>query len=90
VTFRDAHEISGELVRFCEQHGLELDEPTDAQYAEVSSHLTPEIRAVLTVRGSIGSRQGVGGTAPERVAEQLAELTQRVARLVRDLDPVSA
>ncbi|TWX34175.1 argininosuccinate lyase [Frigoribacterium sp. ACAM 257] len=90
VTFRDAHEISGELVRFCEQQGLELDEPTDVQYAEVSSHLTPEIRAVLTVRGSIGSRQGVGGTAPERVAEQLAELTERVAHLVRDLDPVSA
>jgi argininosuccinate lyase len=42
------------------------------------------------VRGSIGSRQGVGGTAPERVAEQLAELTERVAHLVRDLDPVSA
>jgi argininosuccinate lyase len=90
VTFRDAHEISGELVRFCEQHELELDEPTDAQYAEVSPHLTPDIRPVLTVRGSIGSRQGVGGTAPERVAEQLAELTERVAHLVRDLDPVSA
>jgi argininosuccinate lyase len=90
VTFRDAHEISGELVRFCEREGLELDEPSDEQYAQVSPHLTPEIRPVLTVRGSIGSRQGVGGTAPERVAEQLAALTEQVARLVRELDPVSA
>ena len=87
VTFRDAHEISGELVRFCEQHGLELDEPTDEQYASVSPHLTPEIRPVLTVEGSIASRRGTGGTAPERVAEQLEALTARVAGLARDLDP---
>ncbi|MCJ0699919.1 argininosuccinate lyase [Frigoribacterium faeni] len=87
VAFRDAHEISGELVRFCEQHGLELDEPTDEQYASVSPHLTPEIRPVLTVEGSIASRRGTGGTAPERVAEQLEALTARVAGLARDLDP---
>ncbi|KQR43592.1 argininosuccinate lyase [Frigoribacterium sp. Leaf164] len=89
VSFRDAHEISGELVRFCEQSGLDLDQPTDEQYAAVSPHLTPEIRAVLTVEGSVASRRGAGGTAPERVAEQTAVLTEQVARLVRELDPVS-
>ncbi|GAA4669077.1 argininosuccinate lyase [Frondihabitans cladoniiphilus] len=87
VTFRDAHEISGELVRFCEAHGLELDEPTDEQYQSISEHLTPGIRPVLTVEGSIASRNGVGGTAPERVAEQLALLTARVRALVSELDP---
>ena len=90
VTFRDAHEISGELVRFCEENGLELHEPTDDQYASVSPHLTAEIRPVLTVEGSIASRRGAGGTAPERVAEQLAALTERVAHLVRDLAPAAA
>jgi len=90
VSFRDAHEISGELVRFCEQSGLDLDQPTDEQYAAVSPHLTPEIRSVLTVEGSVASRRGAGGTAPERVAEQTAALTEQVARLVRELDPVSA
>ncbi|ROS59737.1 argininosuccinate lyase [Frigoribacterium sp. PhB160] len=90
VTFRDAHEISGELVRFCEENGLELHEPTDEQYASVSPHLTAEIRPVLTVEGSIASRRGAGGTAPERVAEQLAALTERVAHLVRDLAPAAA
>lgn len=90
VTFRDAHEISGELVRFCEQHGLELDEPTDEQYRAVSEHLTPAIREVLTVEGSIASRRGAGGTAPERVAEQVTALTARVRELVRELDPAAA
>ncbi|MDR7112556.1 argininosuccinate lyase [Microbacterium trichothecenolyticum] len=78
VPFRDAHEISGHLVRVCEENGLELHEVSDAQLAGVSEHLTPEVREVLSVEGSVTSRTGVGGTAPVRVAEQRAELVQRV------------
>jgi argininosuccinate lyase len=81
VPFREAHEISGALVRFCEEHGLDLHEPTDEQYAALSPHLTGEVRSVLTVEGSIASRSGAGGTAPERVREQLAQLTEHVRRL---------
>ncbi|MBC7517935.1 MAG: argininosuccinate lyase [Microbacteriaceae bacterium] len=76
--FRDAHEISGTLVSFCEQRGLELHEPSDAELAAISPALIPQVREVLTVDGSIGSRTGVGGTAPIRVTEQLALLTTRV------------
>ncbi|MDR7185701.1 argininosuccinate lyase [Microbacterium trichothecenolyticum] len=78
VPFRDAHEISGHLVRVCEENGLELHEVSDAQLAGVSEHLTPQVREVLSVEGSVASRTGVGGTAPVRVAEQRAELVQRV------------
>jgi argininosuccinate lyase len=81
VPFREAHEIAGALVRFCEQNGLELDEPTDADYAAIDPRLTVEVRAVLTVDGSIAARSGAGGTAPERVAEQLAALTAAVRGL---------
>jgi argininosuccinate lyase len=82
VAFRDAHEISGALVRFCEERGMELDEPSDEDYRSVSEHLTPAVRGVLTVEGSVASRSGVGGTAPDRVAEQLTALTARVRSLV--------
>jgi argininosuccinate lyase len=78
VPFRDAHEISGALVRFCEEHGLALDEPTDAQYQSVSPLLTPALRASLTVEASLAARSSPGGTAPDRVKEQLAALTRRV------------
>ena len=81
VPFREAHEISGALVRFCEEHGLELHEPTDEQYRAVSPLLTGEVREVLTVEGSVASRDGAGGTAPARVAEQRAELTARIRTL---------
>ena len=81
VPFREAHEISGALVQFCEQRGLELDAPTDADYAAISPHLTGAVREVLTASGSVASRNGVGGTAPERVAEQRAALVERIREL---------
>jgi argininosuccinate lyase len=77
IPFRDAHEISGRLVRLCEQEGLELHEVSDEQLASVSPDLTPKVREVLTIEGSVASRDGVGGTAPVRVAEQRAELVAR-------------
>jgi len=78
VPFRDAHEISGSLVRLCEERGIDLDEVTDDMLASVSPQLSPDVRAVLTIEGSVASRTGVGGTAPVRVAEQRAELIARV------------
>ncbi len=81
VPFREAHEISGALVRLCEENGLELHEPTDEQYLEISPHLTAGVRDVLTIEGSVRSRTGAGGTAPERIAEQHIELTARVREL---------
>lgn len=77
VPFRDAHEISGALVKLCEAQGIELDQATDEQLASVSSSLTPEVRGVLTIEGSVASRSGAGGTAPVRVSEQRAELVAR-------------
>ena len=85
VPFRDAHEISGHLVRVCEQDGIELHEVSDAQLAEVSPLLAPEVRDVLTVAGSVASRTGAGGTAPVRVAVQRAELVERVQSAVHAL-----
>jgi argininosuccinate lyase len=79
VPFREAHEITGALVRFCEQNGLELDQPSDADYAAISPHLSGDVRSVLTIAGSVASRTGRGGTAPVRVAEQLTALTTAVA-----------
>ncbi|MGC5078006.1 argininosuccinate lyase [Agrococcus sp. DT81.2] len=81
VPFREAHEISGALVRLCEQRGIELDEASDDDYRSISEHLTPEVRSVLTVDGAIASRDGVGGTARSAVDAQLRSLDARLTRL---------
>ena len=79
VPFREAHEIAGTCVRVCEERGIDLPDLSDADFAKISEHLTPKVREVLTVAGSLASRVGKGGTAPVRVAEQLERLRAAIA-----------
>ncbi|MEY5023211.1 MAG: argininosuccinate lyase [Actinomycetota bacterium] len=76
VPFRDAHEITGELVKFCEQNDLQLDQPTDAQFAAISKHLTPDVREVIDLQKAISSRNGTGGTSLIQVDVQLKALSE--------------
>jgi argininosuccinate lyase len=80
VPFREAHEITGKLVAYCEANELELHQVPDADLAKISRSLTGELREVLSVSGSIKSRSGVGGTALPRVLEQIADLKRSWAR----------
>lgn len=79
VPFRVAHEAAGECVRVAETRGVGLEELTDEEFATISPALTPDVRSVLTVEGSIASRDAYGGTAPDRVAEQLKRLRDKVS-----------
>jgi argininosuccinate lyase len=76
VPFRVAHEAAGECVRIAEGRGVGLDELTDEELVGVHPSLSPEVRDVLTVDGSVSSRDAYGGTAPARVAEQRARLDE--------------
>jgi argininosuccinate lyase len=72
VPFRDAHEVVGHLVVWCQVHDCDLPEVSDEDLARISPHLTPDIREVLSVTGALAARTAPGGTAPEQVARQLA------------------
>ncbi|AZI57577.1 argininosuccinate lyase [Nakamurella antarctica] len=78
VPFRVAHEAAGECVQLAESSNRELNDLTDAEFAAINGGLTPQVREVLTVAGSMASRDSVGGTAPARVAEQVADLRVRI------------
>src|SRR6201997_2858366 len=78
LPFREAHEVVGHLVVWCQVHDCELADVSDADLAKVSPQLTPDVRDVLTVPGAIAARSGRGGTAPEQVAAQLGRLRQGV------------
>ncbi|GAA1823667.1 argininosuccinate lyase [Microlunatus capsulatus] len=74
VPFARAHHVAGATVRYCEERGIELSDLTPAMLPEISPDLGPGVLDVLTVAGSIDSRDGRGGTATRRVREQLAEV----------------
>lgn len=85
VPFRSAHEAAGAAVRAAEQRAVGLDELTDDELAAISPELTPEVREVLTIEGSVSSRDARGGTAPVRVAEQIETVLASADRLKNQL-----
>ena len=81
VPFRVAHELSGACVREAESQNKELADLTDQELTAIDPRLTPQVREVMTVEGSVRSRAGRGGSAPERVTEQITELREAIAGL---------
>ncbi|MDN5914583.1 MAG: argininosuccinate lyase [Pseudonocardia sp.] len=79
VPFRVAHEAAGGCVRAAEARGVGLADLTDDELTGVHPALNPSVRDVLTVEGSIASRNARGGTAGDRVAEQLDTLCRTAA-----------
>ena len=81
VPFRIAHEVAGACVRVCEERDIELWDLSDDDLAGISEHLNPGVREVLSVEGSLASRDAKGGTAPVRVREQLADAQALLSEL---------
>jgi argininosuccinate lyase len=72
LPFRDAHHVTGTLVAMAEKAGIDLPDLTLAQMQAVHAGITAEVFEVLGVDNSVNSRVSYGGTAPLRVAEQVA------------------
>jgi argininosuccinate lyase len=71
LPFREAHHVTGALVRAAEAAGVDLpDLPLSAMRA-VHDGITPEVYDVLGVDNSVASRQSYGGTAPVQVRAQV-------------------
>jgi len=78
VPFRDAHEITGQLVALCSVRGCELEDLTDDDLAKVSEHLDPSVREVMSVESALAGRTTPGSTGPGPVAEQLAMVQHKL------------
>lgn len=81
VPFREAHEIAGACVQECEGRGIELADLTDDDFARIDARLTPQVRSVLTIQGSVAARNAKGGTAPAQVHQQKQNLSEQLAQL---------
>ncbi|MFM0598210.1 argininosuccinate lyase [Paraburkholderia dilworthii] len=80
VPFSEAHEITGALVRACEEQGIELAEVSVATLAQVDARLDASVLAHLTLEAAVAARSGFGGTAPARVEEQITRLRAALDR----------
>ncbi len=67
LPFRDAHEAVGLAVKTAEFKGVDLPGLTLEELQQFSPLIEKDVFSVLTVEGSLASRNHIGGTAPEQV-----------------------
>jgi argininosuccinate lyase len=72
LPFRDAHEAVALAVRHAEAQGCDLADLPLASLQQFSSLIADDIYAVLSLEGSMNSRNHIGGTAPNQVRAAIA------------------
>ncbi len=77
IPFRDAHHITGRIVKFAEGKGCDLAELTLADMQMAEPRITQDIFSVLTVEASAASRTSFGGTSPANVRAQVEAARKR-------------
>ncbi|RMA43598.1 argininosuccinate lyase [Rhodophyticola porphyridii] len=79
MPFRDAHHVTGALVKMAEDAGCDLPDLALEQMQRVEGRITMGVYDVLGVHNSVASRMSYGGTAPVQVRAQIARWKERLA-----------
>jgi len=79
MPFRDAHHVTGALVKMAEDQGCDLHELSLGQMQSVEAQITDAVYEVLGVENSVASRVSYGGTAPAQVRAQIARWKEALA-----------
>ncbi|MEM9601187.1 MAG: lyase family protein, partial [Pseudomonadota bacterium] len=72
MPFRNAHHVTGRIVAMADDKGLTLDALSLEDMQTVEPRMTDEVFSVLSPLASATSRTSYGGTAPDRVRDQVA------------------
>lgn len=73
MPFRDAHHVTGQIVKMAENKGVDLHELKLSEMKKVEKKIAKEIFSVLTVESSVASKTSFGGTSQVRVKEEIAK-----------------
>ena len=79
LAFRDAHEVVGTAVHLAESSGRELDALSLEELRGVSDRINEDVFEILTLEGSLHSRNHIGGTAPDQVRLAATQARQVLA-----------
>ncbi|WP_298692716.1 argininosuccinate lyase [uncultured Sphingomonas sp.] len=72
VPFREAHHITGAVVKAAEAKGVALSDLTLDELQAIDPRIDSGVQAALSVDASVAARTSLGGTAPVRVREAIA------------------
>ena len=77
--FRDAHEVVALAVRHAVDKGCDLSDLPLAELQKFSAQISGDVYQVLTLEGSLASRNHIGGTAPAQVKQAIARARKSLA-----------
>ncbi|GAB6051859.1 argininosuccinate lyase [Magnetospira thiophila] len=77
LPFRQAHHVTGSLVKLAEQKNVDLEQLSLAEMQSVEPGITQDIYDVLGIESSVASRTSFGGTAPDNVRAAIVEARRR-------------
>jgi argininosuccinate lyase len=77
--FRDAHEVVALAVRHAVDKGCDLSDLSLAELQKFSAQISDDVYQVLTLEGSLASRNHIGGTAPAQVKQAIARARKTLA-----------
>jgi len=78
IPFRQAHEITGKIVRYCIKNKKELGEVSLAEFRNFSNVISKDIYPRLSAESSVNAKISRGGTSPSEVKKQINKLQQRL------------
>ena len=81
VPFRDAHEVVGNVVKYAIEKNMQLDQLSLAELQKFSPSIDKDVFEVLSLNGSVSSKNTYGGTAPSQVSIQLKQAHQRLKEI---------
>ena len=73
VAFRDAHHLTGKLVKLAEEKQCGLEDLSLEEMQSIHSGITRSVFAAIAIETCVARRTSFGGTAFARVREALAE-----------------
>ena len=76
VPFRKAHEIVGKIVAYCLDKGKELQTLSLDEFKKFSDKFDEDILSLMSVEGSVNSRDIIGGTAREQVKREIKRIKE--------------
>jgi len=82
LPFRDAHQVSGQLVAYCIKEGMVLEDLSLATLKEHSSLFEEDVYQAISLDTCVKERKSAGGPAPEEVKRQIALAKETLAALL--------
>ncbi|GAE93500.1 argininosuccinate lyase [Gracilibacillus boraciitolerans JCM 21714] len=79
LPFREAHAVVGQVVLHCIQENIYLLDLSIADFRNFSKLIEEDIYDVLAPRAVVNARDVVGGTARNRVADQMTQADKRLS-----------